>query len=191
LVKNRQEFKLKNSDVLGKKTLILGESGSGKTRLAAKLAEELMIIERPDRITVIDFAPKRTGQTGGKLADYITLIGGVKYLAPKEVHTPRLTGTSREQILQLAKLNRKAMEPLLSQFVEKATKVLIMNDITLYLHVGRLQEVLRCVRLSETFLGTAYYGSRLAKDLGAGISRREKRLTDELAAFMDRVVRIS
>jgi hypothetical protein len=191
LVKNRQEFKLETSDVLGKKTLILGESGSGKTRAAAKVAEELMSIERPDRITIIDFAPKRARNTGGKLADYVTVTDGVKYLAPKEVYTPRLTGTSREQILQLAKLNKKVMEPLLNQFVEKATKVLIMNDITLYLHVGRLQEVLRCVRLSETFLGTAYYGSSLAKDLGAGISRREKRLTDELAAFMDRVVRIS
>jgi GTPase SAR1 family protein len=191
LAKNRQEFKLGRTDILGKKVLILGESGSGKTKLAAKLVEELMAIERIDRITIIDFAPKRTNRTGGKLTDYLSITGGVKYLTPKEVQTPRLTGTSKEQILQLARLNRKLMDPFLSHFIKNATEVLIMNDITLYLHSGRLERILECTRLAKTFLGTAYYGSKLANDMGTEISQREKRLTDELAASMDRVVRIS
>ena len=191
MARNKKEFKPRTTDIFGKKILILGESGSGKTAMAARLAEKLMSIERPERITIIDFAPKRTRHTGGKLTDYITITNGVKYLTPKQVRTPRLTGTSREAILRLARLNKKTMEPLLSQFAENATEVLIMNDITLYLHLGRLQRVLQCVTLAKTFLGTAYYGSKLAEDLGTGISLREKRLTDELAAIMDEVVRIS
>lgn len=190
MVKGRQELKLKVSDVLGKKTLILGEAGSGKTRLAAELVEKLMALVNRDRITVIDFAPRRISQLGGKLSDYVTVTGGVRYLTPNEVHTPRLTGISKEQVRQLARLNRKLMEPLLDRFVQCPSEVLVMNDITLYLHLGKLQRILECVRLAETFLGTAYYGSRLAKDFGAGISSRERRLTDELAAFMDQVVRI-
>jgi hypothetical protein len=191
LGKNRQESKLRAADVLEKRTLILGESGSGKTKLVAKLAEELMTIESPDTITVIDFAPKKTDNAGGRMADYMTITDEVKYLAPEQVHTPRLMGTSREQVLLLARLNRKMMEPLLSEFVQNSTKTLIMNDITLYLHSGTLRRILQCAKLATTFLGTAYYGSKLANDLGTGISSREKKLTDELATSMDRVVRIS
>lgn len=188
---NRQEIKLKAKDILGKKVLILGESASGKTKLAARLAQELIVSEKPDRITIIDLAPKRMDHVGGKLVDYVTVPSEVRYLTPEEVHTPRLTGTSREQILLLARLNRKLMEPLLSEFIQDATEVLIMNDITLYLHAGKLERILRCARSAKTFLATAYYGSKLARDLETGISLREKRLTDELAAFMDRVAWIS
>jgi energy-coupling factor transporter ATP-binding protein EcfA2 len=190
LAKNRQDLKLRATDIHGQRTLILGESGSGKTRLAAKVVEQLMTVEKPDRITIIDFAPERTEHIGGKLTDYITVNSGVRYLTPKQVRAPRLTGASQEQVLRLARLNRKLMEPLLNEFIQKWTEVLIINDITLYLHAGKLERILQCVRLADTFLGTAYYGSKLAEDLGTGISLREKGLTDELAAFMDRVIRI-
>jgi hypothetical protein len=75
--------------------------------------------------------------------------------------------------------------------MQNTTEVLIMNDITLYLHAGKLERILQCARSAKTFLATAYYGSKLAGDFGTGISSREKRLTDELAASMDRVVRVS
>lgn len=190
MVKSSQEPKLKPPDILGKKTLILGEPGSGKTKVAAELVEQLMAFERLDRITIIDFAPKRIKQLGGKLTDYVTVASGVKYLTPKEVYTPRFTGISQEQVLQLARLNGKLMEPLLNKFILNVTEILVINDLTLYLHLGKLQKIIKCTRLAKTFLGTAYYGSKLAKDFGTGISSREKRLTDELAAFMDKVIRI-
>jgi hypothetical protein len=66
----------------------------------------------------------------------------------------------------------------------------VVNDITLYLHLGELKTVLECIKLAKTFLATAYYDSKLAEDLGTGISLRERQLTDKLAAFMDLVVKI-
>jgi hypothetical protein len=183
-------MKLKGREILGKKVLILGEVGSGKTKLAAKLLEELMTLVNPEKITVIDLAPKKKGGIGGKLTDYVDLIGGVKYFSPKKVYTPRLAGASPEEVLHYAELNRKIMEPLLDEFLKHTTEVLVLNDVTLYLHSGELEILLKCVQLAETFVATAYYGSKLARDLGTGISSRERQLTEKLATFMDLVIKI-
>lgn len=190
MAKNNKKVPLKGTEILCKKTLILGEAGSGKTKLAAKLLQELMTLVNPEEITVIDLAPKRIEQIGGKMTEYVNIKRGVKCFSPRTVYTPRLAGNSAEQVLNYAELNRKSMEPLLDGFVRNTTKALVLNDVTLYLHLGRLENVLKCVRLAETFLGTAYYGSRFEKDLGTGISSRERQLTDKLVAFMDSVVKI-
>ena len=191
MARNKQKVQLKGREILGKKVLILGEAGSGKTKLAATLFRELMMLVNPEKITVIDFAPQRVGEIGGKSTDYMNIAGGVKYFSPKKVYTPRLAGTSPEQVLHYAELNRKSMEPLLNRFIRNATEVLVLNDVTLYLHSGKLETVLKCVKLAKTFLATAYYGSKLAKDLGTGISSRERQLTDKLATFMELVIKIN
>jgi len=191
LGKNKQKAQLKGKEILGKKVLILGETGAGKTRLAAKLLREIMTLVNSEKITVIDFAPQKAGEIGGKITDCLSMLSEIKYFSPKNVYTPRLAGKSPEQVLRFAELNRKNMEPLLRKFIRNATDVIVLNDVTLYLHSGELETVLKCVELAKTFLATAYYGSKLANDLGTGISSRERELTDELASFMDLVVKIN
>lgn len=188
--KNKEKVQLKGREVLGKKIVILGEVGSGKTKLAAELLREFMTLMNPQEITVIDLAPKRIGGIGGKLTEYVNMNSGVIYLSPKNVYTPRLASTSPKQLLLYAELNRKIMEPLLNRFIQNVTEVLVLNDVTLYLHSGKLETVLKCARLAKTFLVTAYYGSKLSKDLETGISSREKRLTEKLATTMDLTIRI-
>jgi GTPase SAR1 family protein len=190
LEKNKQKVPLKGKEILGKKVLILGEAGSGKTMLAARLLQEFMDLVNPEKISVIDLAPKRVGEFGGKLKDYASITGKVKYYSPKRVYTPRLSGKSPKQILRYAELNKRNMQPLFEEFIKNATDILVVNDITLYLHLGELERVLECIKLAKTFLATAYYGSKLSEDLGTGISLRERQLTDKLAAFMDLVVKI-
>jgi hypothetical protein len=190
LAKNEQEVPLKAAEILDKKVLILGEAGSGKTKLAARLFHELAMLIDPEKITVVDLAPQRMGEIGGKLTDYVEVGSRVRYLSPKNVYTPRLSATSPEQVLHYAELNRESMEPLLDTFIHNPTKVLMINDVTLYLHLGELETVLDCVRLASTFLATAYYGSKLANDSGTGISTRERQLTDKLATFMDLTVKM-
>lgn len=188
--RNEQKTLLKGIDILGKKVLILGEAGSGKTRLAAKLFQELTTLINPEEITVIDLAPRKAGAIGGELTDYVEISSVVRHLSPKNVYTPRLAGQSPEQVLHYAQLNRENMEPLLNTFIQNPTKVLIINDVTLYLHLGKLETVLSCVRLANTFLATAYYGSKLANDLGTGISANERQLVDKLARFLHLTVKI-
>lgn len=190
MAKNRKKMQLKGREILGKKVLILGEAGSGKTKLAAGLLQELRILVNPEEITVIDLAPQRIGGIGGKLIDYIRMTGDIKYFSPENVYTPRLAGTSPEQVLHYAEENRKSMDPLFDSFMRNATEILVLNDVTLYLHLGKLEIILKCVKLAKTFLATAYYGSKLTEDLGTGISSRERQLTDKLASFMDLTFKI-
>ncbi len=189
MAKNKHEVRLEALDIIGKKVLIIGETGSGKTKLAAKLLQKLMGILNLKEITVIDLAPERIGCAGGKLKDYIDLTGKVRYFSPLKVYMPRLSGTSRKEVQSYAELNREKMEPLLKEFIKNPTSTLVINDITLYLHSGELEVILNCVKKAKTFLATAYYGSKLAEDRGTGISLRERQLTDKLATFMDLVVK--
>lgn len=181
---------LKGREILGKKVLILGEAGSGKTKLAARLLQALMKLVGSEKITVIDLAPQRKGEIGGKITDYVNLANEIRYLSPKKVYTPRLTGSSPRQVLRYAELNKENMEPLLNRFIHNPTDVLILNDVTLYFHRGELETVLRCVSLAKTFLATAYYGSKIAKDFETGITSRERLLTDRLADLMDLIFKI-
>lgn len=191
LENNKREAKLNGKDIIGKRVLILGEVGSGKTRLAAKLLQELTLLTNPEKITIIDLAPERTEGAGGKIKDYVNLAHGIHYLSPSKIYTPRLTGKSRDEILHYAEANKKAIEPLLDEYIKKPTETLIINDVTIYLHLGALEKILECAKLAKTFLATAYYGERLSRDFGTGISKREKQLTERLAALMDLTIKIN
>ncbi|MCD6445985.1 hypothetical protein J7L49_04290 [Candidatus Bathyarchaeota archaeon] len=189
MVKNEGNM-LKGREIIGKKVLILGEVGSGKTKLAARMLQELVTLIGSEKITIIDLAPQRTGKIGGKITDYVNLTSGVRYMVPEKVYTPRLTGASSQQVLRYAELNKENMEPLFKKFIRDPTEVLILNDVTLYFHAGELETVLECARIAKTFLATAYYGSKLSNDLGTGISLKERRLTDKLKTFMDVIIEV-
>ena len=176
--------------ILGKKTLITGEAGSGKTELASRLLKGFLELLDPKEITIIDIAPERRQEIGGRIVDYMHVDEEVVYLFPEKVYTPRLSGSTPQLLLYYAEQNKRMVEPLLERFAENPSKLLILNDLTIYLHTGKLEKVLRCARSADTFLGTAYCGSRLSGDLGTGISRRERKLVRKLATFMDTVIRM-
>lgn len=185
--KNNKKIRLSGKDIIGKKTMVIGEVSTGKTALAAKLLSDLILDAKPDDITVIDFAPQRQEKIGGKLTEFIE-TDKVKYFTPKTVYTPRFTGKTTQEIKSLAELNAKNMTAYLDSFLKNKTEILVVNDVTLYLQAGTIDKLLDCVKLSETVLITAYYGSRLSDDKGTGISEREKQAVDTLLSFMDLIV---
>jgi hypothetical protein len=191
LAKSKKKNQLKPTETIGKKVLILGEVGSGKTSLTAKAVQELMLFIEPKEITVIDMAPEAIGEIGGKLSKYLSLNNELRCLSPAKVYAPRTMGITNKQVAEYAKRNKNSIEPLLDEFLKQPTKVLIINDITLYLHLGKLEKIINCIRSTETFLASAYYGVRLKEDYGAGISAREKQMVDKLATYMDHVVKLN
>ncbi len=94
-------------DIVGKRVLILGETGSGKTLLASRLLNGISILVDPREITVIDMGPERTGEVGGRLVEYTQLMNNLRYLRPRNVYTPRLSGNSVKHVLNYTELNRQ------------------------------------------------------------------------------------
>ncbi len=170
--------------------MILGESGSGKTAVLAKLLEEAVSLQSVNSITMIDLAPTRHGNIGGKLTDYTAVAAKICYVTDHDIKPPRVIGKSRAEVLRLAKHNMKIAKLMLKDYEKSPTATLMINDLTIYLHSGDLGDVLRCIEMASTFIATAYSGTRLSDDKGSGVTERETRLVEELAKTMDKVVRL-
>ncbi len=175
-------------EILGLKTLIIGEVGTGKTRVLAELLEQLVAEGHAREMTVIDLAPPRMGKIGGTLTEYTKLPSETVYLRPDRIYAPRTQACNLDDVIRYAKHNAENARILFKQYMENPRPLLAINDLTIFLHAGELDELLNIIRISRTFIGTAYYGSSLAEDYGSGISRRERLLVEELKHHMDRVI---
>lgn len=183
------------ADLLGNRTLILGDVRSGKTRLTALLLREAMTLGFTKEITVIDMAPKiatvKGLRIGGRLFEVSKRPEGVRYLAPGRVETPRLSAKGGEELLRLVEENRRRIYPLLRSYISKPSPILFANDVSLYLQSGDLRTLLETVQAASTFVGNGYCGIALAADFSTGISRKERELMDQLAATMDVQIRLT
>lgn len=175
---------------LGRKTLILGEAGSGKTKLLADFLEFLVEDGHGDDVTVLDMAPPRMQGVGGTLKDQTDLVTKVRYLRPERIWAPRLMGRSMEEVLNYAEDNRRMLDPLIDLVLSSPTKILLVNDLTIYLHRGDVEKVCRLIDASSTFMATGYEGARLEDDKGSGITRRERELLKFLERKVDIVLRV-
>lgn len=175
---------LRAEEIVGHRVIIVGERGRGKTQLTAKLLEDIASFYPLSEITVIDMAPT-TITPGSRLAQFTSLVELVRYLAPPVVRAPRLEARTREEVLKLAEFNMRAIDPLLEEFITRPTKVLVINDLTIYFHRGSGDRVFECVARAESFLANAYMGRQLVElDKGSGVSQREAR---ELRSFIKKL----
>ncbi|MEN3047798.1 MAG: DUF87 domain-containing protein [Candidatus Caldarchaeales archaeon] len=176
--------------VLGRRVLIVGEAGSGKSRLLARLVVEALASGMGTQVTVIDMAPERTGGFGGKLREIDPQVLRARYLTPEGIVGPRLTGRDAEEVLSFARRNAELIEPLLLEYLSSPTSLLFVNDVTVYLHAGDPEVLTRAVEASRTFVGTAYEGARLSDDKGSGLTAVERERLRALKARVDEVFRL-
>ncbi|MEM3365275.1 MAG: hypothetical protein QXM93_02515 [Candidatus Methanomethyliaceae archaeon] len=175
-------------DLVGKRVLIKGDVGTGKTRLTEKLLQSAVKFLPPGHITVIDLAPQRRVVGVFSVGGTISVPNEVKYLRPSKVWAPRLEGKTKDEVMALAKANAESIEVLFDFFIKSPSPVLFINDLTLYLHAGSLERLLETIKLADTFVGNAYEGRRLQDDKGSGISECERDLLKRLEEFMDIVI---
>lgn len=182
------------NDLLGKKVLITGDVGAGKTRLTLELLDEAIELGFSDAITIIDMAPATIHvkgiRVGGKLSEFTDTLQNVRYLTPRKVETPRLSAKSKNELLHLVDLNEKRVRLLLKEFVKTPTPILFINDISIYFQSGVDEPIISALRTSETFIANGYYGTTLTSDFETSTSKSERRLMKKLADNMDLVIRL-
>lgn len=172
---------------LGRRTLIVGEIGSGKTRLLSYFLNYLIERGYGSKVTLIEMAPEYGG-IGISLERYSENVWRIRYLKPSKIYAPRLLGRSPQEVLEYAERNRIELEPLLSRFERDPTEILLINDLTIFLHAGDPEQIIKVMRLCETFAATAYEGERLRDDKGSGIAQREKEAVSLIKKHVDQVI---
>jgi hypothetical protein len=179
-------------DVVGKKVLITGDVGAGKTKLTIALLDEAVALGLRNQITVIDMAPAtlfiKGRKIGGKLLEFSDKVRHVRYLTTQRVETPRLSAKSARELRQLIAVNEERIKPLLTAFVEAPTPILFVNDISIYLQSGLDEPILSAMGASETFIANGYYGSALQSDFAVEVSTTERRLMQKLGDAVDVVI---
>ncbi len=187
-----QEFLFERFE--GKKTLIVGETGSGKTKLTASLLREAIERVRSDDITVLDFAPIQISfrgvKAGGRIRDFLPHIECHAYESSDSIRAPRLEGNDANEVWALAEHNASLTSDFIRDYLSSPTPYLFVNDLTIHLHAGDVDLLLKAIRRSGAFLGNAYTGSALAPDHGSGLSKREGEFLQKVINAVDIVIEL-
>jgi hypothetical protein len=175
------------NEFIGQNTLLYGETNTQKTLLTSKFVQFLLESKEvtPKEITILDFAPNlskiKNLKIGGKIRDFYENSIKCRNISFKgDIIPPRLNSRNKTELYQYAFENYKKTSQILNAFNKNPTSILIINDISIYLHIGTLELLLKAISNSTTFFGNSYYGSSIKQDFANLFSRREKRRVENL-----------
>jgi hypothetical protein len=182
---------LSYNNLQGKKTLIIGDVGSGKTRVTRKLLEEAASVE--PEIKILDFAPPLKIHDGREVGGHLITrkIPGVIHYKSDNVRTPRISAKTPEELLSLVQVNYEITLRLLMEFMVNPSKVLFINDVSIHLQHGKIDQLLRAVNKANTSILNGYMGDFLSPDLGTGVSEIERSLMEKLGTQMDHLINLT
>ncbi|MFX0140345.1 MAG: hypothetical protein ACFFDN_42290 [Candidatus Hodarchaeota archaeon] len=172
---------------IGHYTFLYGEANTKKTYYTAKFIQFLIETKQinPKEISILDFAPPinviKNIRIGGKIKDFYqnSVICNNIYFEG-DIIPPRLNARNKKELYENACKNYKKTAKILKIFNNNPTKILIINDISIYLHIGNKNLLLKSIKKSKTFFGNSYYGSSIKSDFATLFSLREKRLVEYL-----------
>jgi len=169
---------------LHQRTLIVGESNSGKTTRTVQLLEMFIQAGYESEIAILDLAPAKIQGVGGKMR--IKAHWGILYLSAPII-APRLQGRNEQHIQQLAQANARVIERLFQKLFGKKRKILFVNDATLYLQAGIFERFEKVLNFVDTAIMNAYEGERFRD---SALTRREKKQTQDLKKRCDHIIRL-
>jgi len=179
--------KLDFNSLKGLHTLIYGETNTGKTFYTANFVQYLLEIIKiePKKISILDFAPKlayfKNLKIGGRIQDYYensVKCNNIKFIG--DIIPPRLNAKNKNEMYSNICHNFNKIYEILEIYNSNPTPVLIINDISLYLHLGSNRYLINTINKSDTFFGNSYYGSSISSKFSKLISIREKRKVESL-----------
>ncbi len=165
-----------------KKTIIIGEVNTGKTLYLCEILNRFLD-EDEKEISLIDMAPESIKGIGGKI-DH-EKIDAIKYYTAQIV-APRLTGKTVEEVETFAQHNAKLIDELFVEYLNNPSKVLFINDVSIYLQAGNLIGLLSLLHSTPTVIMNGYYGSSLG---GGKLGERERENMKALQSRCDRVIK--
>ncbi|MFW9940213.1 MAG: hypothetical protein ACFFFT_04180 [Candidatus Thorarchaeota archaeon] len=173
--------------LVGHHTLLYGETNTKKTFYTSKFIQFLVESKNitPNDISILDFAPPSTTinnlQIGGKVQDFYEKCNSCKNILFKgEIIPPRLNSSNKTELYHIACENYKKTSEILDFYKNNPTPVLIINDISIHLHIGNVNPLLEVINRSNTFFGNSYYGSSIKRNYATLFSLREKRQIEYL-----------
>ena len=179
-------------ELIGHQIFLYGETNTKKTYYTAKFVQFLIESRHvdPKEISILDFAPPQNIinniKIGGKIKDfYKDSIKCNNLSFEGEIIPPRLKAKNIKELYVNACKNFKKTYTILNLFIKNPTSILIINDISIYLHIGNKQLLIESIKKSNTFFGNSYYGSSIKSDFTNLFSRREKRIVEYLAGKIE------
>ncbi len=184
--------KLDFNSLRGLHTLIYGETNTGKTFYTAKFVQYLLEIKKfePKKISILDFAPKLAHfnnlKIGGRIQDYYENSAKCNNINFKgEIIPPRLKAKNKNEIYSNICHNFTKIYEIMGIYNSSPTPVLIINDISLFLHLGSNKYLINTINKSDTFFGNSYYGSSISSKFSKLISIKEKRKVESLIKIIE------
>ena len=168
---------------VGRKTMIVGDINTGKTARTLAILQHFMDAGWAAHITVIDLAPDAHGNVGGKMP--VPADAPLRHLTGPVV-PPRLTAANDEQAQQLAHANALMINGLFEHFKARPSKILFINDASLYLQAGAMRPFQAVLELPDTVILNAYLGDSFPD---SPLTRRERKMAQELIRLCDRIIR--
>ena len=167
---------------LGHHTLLYGETDTRKTYYTAKFVQFLLTVKNiaPNEISILDFGPKLFKyygiKIGGRIEDFFPQSLKCNNIGFRgEIIPPRLRASNKEQLYNNACKNYERTSEIVEKFNDNPTSILIINDISIYLHLGSKYHLLDTIKNSDTFFGNTYYGMSIKQDFAKLFSLKEKR----------------
>ena len=180
------------NNFIGYHTLLYGETDTGKTYYTARFVQFLLTVKniKPNEISILDFGPKLFKhygiKIGGRIEDFYPQslkCNNIGFLG--EIIPPRLTSSNKKQLYDKACKNYEKTNESIEKFNDNPTSILIINDISIYLHLGSKRLLLDTIGSSDTFFGNTYYGTSIKQDFAKLFSLKEKRRIEFLFKNVD------
>ena len=176
---------------IGHRTLLYGNLNTKKTYYTALFVQFLLEAKKvdPKKITILYFAPKLfkfyNVKIGGKIEDFYPFSIKCKNISFKGDIFPVIISSDNKISCENACNNYKRLHEILNIYYENPTSILIINDISYYLHLGNKKFVLKIIKESDTFFGNSHYSSSMSKDLNNLFNRKEKYCVEFLIKKID------
>jgi len=185
------------SQCVGKKFLIIGDTNVGKTEITSQLLTYLRSLPKIKKIYVFELGPERfqikDSSVGGKLSDYNSSYKDDPHVIQYSysIIPPRSASKNVNEVYKNCLENYQLIH---DDFISVITTLLntsnedsalIINDFSIFLHLGSHIPILKLLKTSHTVLVNAYYGQKLAEDYGSNISWREGMIVRSLIRHFD------